>query len=167
MIPSDEKRRPHCRFFVSGLYLFSFGLSLGAVGLISGCDDDKGRITQIVEHGNPAERAKDSMKFYTQEKMKKPGGSPPRSKIHRSPSHDCSKAAGVCPPTTCSRIVGLSQSESGLAAFDRSICLISRAIPYLWMLSVIIHSMDVVPHSCIFSARGDSLCVHDCEAGSR
>ncbi len=74
MTPSDEKRRPHCRLFVSGLYFFSFGLSLGAVGLISGCDDDKGRVTQIESTENPAERAKDSMKFYTQEKMKKPGG---------------------------------------------------------------------------------------------
>jgi len=74
MIPSDEKRRPFCRLFVSGLYLFGFGFSLGAVGLISGCDDDKSRITQIESTENPAERAKDSMKFYAQEKMKKPGG---------------------------------------------------------------------------------------------
>ena len=71
MIPSDEKRRPQCRFFVSGLYLFSFGLSLGAVGLISGCDDDKGRITQIEKTDDPAEKAKDSMNYYMQNNSKK------------------------------------------------------------------------------------------------
>ena len=62
------------RSFVSGISLLGFGLSLGSVALISGCDDGKSNMTQVENTESPAEKAKDSMNFYKTEKLKKAGG---------------------------------------------------------------------------------------------
>jgi hypothetical protein len=75
MIPSGETRRPRSRSFVSCVSLLGFGLSLVSVGLIAGCDDGKGNMTQIENAENPADKAKDSMNFYRAKKPAKPTGS--------------------------------------------------------------------------------------------
>jgi hypothetical protein len=74
MIPSGEIRRPRSRTFVSGISLLGFGLSLGSVGLVGGCDDGKSKMTQIEETEAPADKAKDSMNFYKTDKMKNTAG---------------------------------------------------------------------------------------------
>ncbi|MGP0063925.1 MAG: hypothetical protein ACLQGP_10060 [Isosphaeraceae bacterium] len=74
MILPGETRRLRTRFFVSGISLLGFGLSLGSIGLISGCDDGKSTMTQVENPENPAEKAKDSMNFYKTEKMKNATG---------------------------------------------------------------------------------------------
>jgi hypothetical protein len=74
MIPSGEIRRPRSRTFVSGISLLGFGLSLGSVGLVGGCDDGKSTMTQIENPENPAEKSKDSMNFYKTDRMKNTTG---------------------------------------------------------------------------------------------
>ena len=74
MITSRAPRRSRSRPFVSGISLLGFGLSLGSIGLIGGCDGGKSTMTQVENAENPAEKAKDSMNFYKTEKMKKPSG---------------------------------------------------------------------------------------------
>jgi hypothetical protein len=57
-------RSPRWQFLVLGLYLLCLLPALGAVSLISGCGDDKSKITQVENAPNPADKAKDSMDFY-------------------------------------------------------------------------------------------------------
>jgi hypothetical protein len=73
MIPSDETRRSRPRHFISVISLLGFGLSLCSVGLIVGCDDGKSGTIQIEKAEDPAQKAKDSMDYYRNNKMKKPG----------------------------------------------------------------------------------------------
>jgi hypothetical protein len=58
---SSLTRWPRRRFLVSGISLAGF---VSAVGLISGCGDDKSQMTQVENAPDPAELAKDSMNFY-------------------------------------------------------------------------------------------------------
>ncbi len=67
MISPGETRRS----FISGISLLGFGLSLGLIG---GCDDGKGTMTQLENQENPADKAKDSMNFYKTDKMKNATG---------------------------------------------------------------------------------------------
>jgi hypothetical protein len=74
MIPPAETHGLRRRSFVSGLSLVAFGLSIGSVGLIAGCGDEKGNMTQVENPENPADKAKDSMNFYKNDQMKKAAG---------------------------------------------------------------------------------------------
>ncbi len=68
---ATDRRR---RFLVSGLSMFGFALSLGSVGMITGCGDDKGG-GQLENKGDVTKTpdAQDSMKAYMDGMQKRTG----------------------------------------------------------------------------------------------
>jgi hypothetical protein len=58
------------RLFVSGTTVLGFGLALGSVSLITGCDSEKSG-GQIENAEKPADKSKESMDYYMKTQMKK------------------------------------------------------------------------------------------------
>jgi hypothetical protein len=75
MIHSDETGRQSRRvFLISGISLLGSGMALATPVLLSGCGDDKGTMGMVENPDDPTKKAKDSMNYYQQSKLK--GGAP-------------------------------------------------------------------------------------------
>jgi hypothetical protein len=78
MIHSDETDRQSRRaFLMSGISLLGSGMVLATPALLSGCGDDKGTIGMVENPEDPTKKAKDSMNYYQQSKLK---GAAPKHK---------------------------------------------------------------------------------------
>jgi hypothetical protein len=71
MSQSYETNGPRRQFIVLGISMVGSVLGFGSVSLLSGCGDDKGDVTHPENPTDVSEKAKDSMQYYQNARLKK------------------------------------------------------------------------------------------------